>query len=295
MMEMIVPKLYMEFSCKAGACQHNCCRESWEIDVDPDSAERYFQMTGSLGKALKESIVQDNEGYHIRSNEAGSCPLLRPDGLCRLAMELGPDNLCDICALHPRFYELLSGSQWDFELGGMGLCCERTCELLLADEKPLQFCFDEDENKLFNFQEVLAKIAVTLPAKELAFHPNLKKEYVEFVLKALAKTEPIDDEWTKHMEDLQEQADTIYEKMVAAAPHISKGLFDKIYQYILYRQLEQIVNTSTAAVLAFAQLNTEFVWLDSLVTGNLPEALRRWSEQIEYDTENVDLLLRKEL
>ena len=68
-------------------------------------------------------------------------------------------------------------------------------------------------------------------------------------------------------------------------------LFDKIYQYILYRQLEKLARVSATVLVAYAHLNTELVLLDSLITGDLPEALRRWSGQIEYDTDNVDMLL----
>ena len=33
-----------------------------------------------------------------------------------------------------------------------------------------------------------------------------------------------------------------------------------------------------------------FIALTAAATGDLPEAVRRWSEQIEYDTDNVALL-----
>ena len=34
-----------------------------------------------------------------------------------------------------------------------------------------------------------------------------------------------------------------------------------------------------------------YIFLESVVTGDLAETIRRWSEQIEYDDDNVDLLL----
>lgn len=33
--------------------------------------------------------------------------------------------------------------------------------------------------------------------------------------------------------------------------------------------------------------------METALHGNLEEALRRWSEQIEYDTDNVDWLLER--
>ena len=71
---------------------------------------------------------------------------------------------------------------------------------------------------------------------------------------------------------------------------VDSGRFNRIFHYILYRQLEQAAGQGTAQVLSFAYLNTDFILLSGLATGNLAEALRRWSEQIEYDPDNVSLL-----
>ena len=38
---------------------------------------------------------------------------------------------------------------------------------------------------------------------------------------------------------------------------------------------------------------TDFIFMETALHGNLEEALRRWSEQIEYDTDNVDWLLER--
>ena len=289
MMEMIIPEIYTRFYCKAGSCKHSCCKESWEIDVDEATAEYYFQVTGKLGKMLKENISQNKEGYHIKENSKGICPFLRQDGLCRLVAELGEDSLCDICALHPQFYEVLP--EKDLELGGVGLCCERTCELLLENTKPLEFCFDEAEDQLFTFEELLEKLGILLKKAELRFQPNTEKQYVQWVLECLGKTEPLDEQWTTHITDLQKRVDEIRAKLASTIATLPLEIFTKIYQYILYRQLEQLGKVSLSALMAYAHLNTEFVLLDSLITGDLPEALRRWSGQIEYDTDNVDMLL----
>ena len=49
---------------------------------------------------------------------------------------------------------------------------------------------------------------------------------------------------------------------------------------------------AAAAVARYAQDAAQFVFLTAAVSGDLPEALRRWSEQTEYSTENVDLLMQ---
>ena len=47
------------------------------------------------------------------------------------------------------------------------------------------------------------------------------------------------------------------------------------------------------AVRAYARRSTDFIFMETALHGNLEEALRRWSEQIEYDTDNVDWLLER--
>ena len=285
----LVPDFYKKFLCKAGECQHTCCQK-WIIDVDEKSAQKYFQQPGTLGEALRKNIVKDEEGYYIQLNKDGFCPFLQKNGLCHLIIELGEDSLCDICAAHPRFYEYFQGEKEDIELGGVGMCCEATCELLLATEAPLQFCL-EGEAKPLNFAQVLEKIEVELP-EVATYAPKTDPEYLKFVLECLSKTEPIDQEWTKHMEELKKILPQLQPKLEQAASTISIPLFTKIFQYVLYRQLEKSFDISTSVIWSFAQLNMDYIFLESVATGNLPEAARRWSEQIEYDDDNVDLLMQ---
>ena len=60
--------------------------------------------------------------------------------------------------MHPRFFTMLD----DVELCGVGLSCEKTCELLLGDEKDLVFYIEDTEEEL-SFSEVLAVIGLNLP------------------------------------------------------------------------------------------------------------------------------------
>lgn len=283
----IVPDFYKKFLCKAGDCKHTCC-QVWEIDVDADSAEYYFQQEGQLGAALKDNIVQNEEGYYIRLNKEGFCPFLQKDGLCHLIVALGEDSLCNICTEHPRFYEFFQGETEDIELGGVGLCCEATCELLLGNEEPLSFCVEGGAT--LDFTQLLHKIQVELP-DNLIYTPRIDTAYLSFVLACMAQTEPIDEGWTQHIQQLQKMLPQLGEKLVRAVQELSQPVFTKLFHYVLYRQLEKSFNISTSVILAYGQLNMDYMLLASVVNGNLPETVRRWSEQIEYDDENVDLLL----
>ena len=63
-------------------------------------------------------------------------------------------------------------------------------------------------------------------------------------------------------------------------------------QYVLYRSIEHAANVGWRTVLDYAREGVSFVALQDALYGTDPEYLRRWSEQIEYSTENVELLLQ---
>ena len=277
-MREVCPEFYTRFACKASACRHSCCR-GWEIDVDGESAALYGALPGALGEELRAALVEDSAGFHFRLDAEKRCPFLRPDGLCRLILSLGEDALCDICALHPRFF----GELGDFTFAGLGLSCERVCELLLEDEAPLRFlCGGEP----LTLAELLARLGVPGEGERLRFAPPQDAASLAAMLARYGKTEPIDEAWPEEVA-LLENALPALVPAEAAAPR-----FDRILAYILFRQLPRLADTPAERLLAFAQEAAQFVFLLTAQSGDLAEALRRWSEQIEYDTDNVDILLR---
>ena len=65
---------------------------------------------------------------------------------------------------------------------------------------------------------------------------------------------------------------------------------NRFYQYIIYRQLPYLEEFAWADLVAYGQLNTLFVALLGCHSGDLAKAMVDWSEQIEYDTDNVDCI-----
>ncbi|WP_027406320.1 hypothetical protein [Anaerovibrio sp. RM50] len=45
-------------------------------------------------------------------------------------------------------------------------------------------------------------------------------------------------------------------------------------------------------LLIYTDISTEYIFIAAAITGDLSEAIRRWSEQIEYCPENVAMLLK---
>lgn len=289
----IFPTFFPDFRCKAGACRHTCC-QTWEIDIDEDTKDYYQTLKSPLCQELRQWMGTSEDGSTcFRLNEKGYCHFLNKAGLCRLVLELGEDALCDICREHPRFYKYPCGA----ELSGTGLCCERTVEEI-AEHLPLTFeLLDpeaaEQKPMTVTFSQLMDKLLLPLSEEEARFTHDLSPKAVSAMLDAMADTEPIDAAWTKDLSWMQACAEDLVDKAKAYPPKVPAGFWDAIYQYIIYRQLnlaspeDRDQPAVPVSVLArFAAESTLFIYLEAVRTGDPFRAVSRWSEQIEYDTDN---------
>ena len=269
------PSFYPAFRCRADRCRHSCCR-GWEIDVDEQSAARYRKLPGELGDELRRALFSDEEGWHFRLDGEERCPFLEADGLCRLIRRLGEEALCDICALHPRFFEELDAD----ELWGLGLSCEEATALLLG-EKALRFvCGETGEN--LDLAGLLAALGLSVPRETLRYRGEIDEERRREILRRFGKTEPIDEAWPEELKALE------------ASPLPQAGRdedYQRIYEYLLYRQIEKAEERDWESIADYAALSTDFVALWDAQEKDTAGHLRRFSEQIEYSTENVEILM----
>lgn len=272
----IYPDFYQDFCCKADKCQHTCCA-GWEIDIDDATAAKYQQLPGALGELIRQNIQEVDGTWQFRLREGDRCPFLREDGLCELIRRADESILCDICTNHPRFFVTLG----DYELAGVGLSCEKSCELLLADTAMLRLRAENGES--LSLKELLQCLSLPVSDEDLGYQRGMTPEDADFVLAGMQKTEPIDEAWTAQLAQLRSEELALG----ADVPQV----FDRIYQYILYRALEHVPQYGWGTVLSYAQLNTDFIYLAYRLTGQLDESIRRWSEQIEYSTDNVKILM----
>ena len=125
-MEVFYPKYYEKFSCIAAECPDSCCKE-WSVDIDPQAAAFYRQLSGDLGDRLRQ-VLQDTEDGTIMTIENGHCPMWRADGLCRIQAELGHDALCKVCREFPR----LTHDYGDFTELGLELSCPEAARIILS-------------------------------------------------------------------------------------------------------------------------------------------------------------------
>lgn len=282
------PDFYDDFRCLAAACRHSCC-VGWEIDVDEDTLRYYQSIPGGLGDELRRQIEAEPTP-HFRLTPDERCPFLRGDGLCRLIVMLGEDSLCDICALHPRFFNDYPGRT---EMG-LGLCCEEAARLLTEGSGPLRFLAesdgegDESPTPLLELREQIFRIlsddsrsltarmdsALALMGQRLP--PFDAKETAAFFL----SLERMDEGWTKLLEALA----------VPPAPQLEPRLNDvryaRIAAYLVYRHFAAAGSErEAAAVLQFCFLAVRLV---CALQPHSADALRLFSAEIEYSDENIE-------
>ena len=275
-MSVWYPDFYPAFRCRAADCLHSCCR-GWEIDVDEKSARRYRRQTGELGEALRDALYADEEGWHFRLDGQERCPLLEPDGLCRLIRELGEEALCDICALHPRFFQEIGAD----ELWGLGLSCEAVTALLLEREELRFLCGQTGETA--DLAGLLERLGLPLRTELLRYTPRIDGERRRELLERFRNTEPIDAAWPRELKALERGP-----LPEAADP----AAYQRIFEYLFFRQIEKLEEEGAEPTAAYAAAMTDLLVLWDALEPDRAGHLRRLSEQIEYSTENVQRLMR---
>ena len=294
----LYPTFYHTFQCKADQCHHTCCQK-WTIDVDEETAKLYQTLPTPLGEDLRKFMTVDDEGYYFMfSDKQPTCPLLREDGLCRVVLELGEDSLCDTCHMHPRFYKYIE----DLELCGVGLSCEESVEKLLATEgDQLLFTIEDDDGEFTAedhpvLENIFDLLALGINPAICQFTLNHSIHYCQELVTIYKKTEPIDEEWTNqlaHLEAMLSSTTASTTMDLLKVDTIDVSALNKVYQYILYRQIDMLAEYSLESLVRYAFDATVFIALLTHQFGNLPEQIRRWSEQIEYDEDNVAFLFNE--
>ena len=280
------PDFYDDFHCLAAACRHSCC-VGWEIDVDGDSLDYYQSIAGELGEELRRQIALE-PSPHFRLGEDERCPFLQQDGLCRLICELGEDSLCDICALHPRFFNDYPGRRE----AGLGLCCEEAARLLTEGEGPLRFLTesdgegDETPTPLLKLREkiftILADETQTLTARMDGALGLLGQRLPAFDGEATAAffltLERMDESWTALLKKL--------EPTPQLEPRLSRTRYARLAAYLVYRHFAAAESEVEAA--RRLQFCFHAVRLVCALEPHSSDALRLFSAEIEYSDENVE-------
>lgn len=295
-MKLVYPGYYEEFKCIAGRCRHTCCI-GWEIDIDEGSLCRYEKLDGEFGQKVRCSISYEGSP-HFLLKKGDRCPFLNEDNLCDMILNLGEESLCEICTYHPRFRNFFS----DCEEIGLGLCCEAAAELIIKDNESFYLCnfdlsddsyTDEERELLFlreelfgiikeeafpieeRFERLFSRVSVTLPDKALS-------EWCDVFL----SLERLDDSWTDVLIKLK------------SAQNIEITASDKeqenLATYFLYRYIATAKSFSDIQKCSFfAVLSVKMICAAGAVLGDICEAARMYSGEVEYSEENLFEIMEK--
>lgn len=296
-MKLIAPDYYPTFRCIADKCRHSCCI-GWEIDIDPETRERYRHVSGTFGERLNASI-EDGEVSSFRLDEHERCPMLNPSGLCDLITELGEAHLCQICADHPRFRSFFTDRT---ELG-LGLCCEAAARLILTRATPMRLITLEDDSESAVLPEDEAELLAL--RDELIALMQDDSQPLQTRLDALLETVHFtipDRDWAAVYHGL-ERLDPAWEACLDALqpfghpPHVFEPALTQFAVYMLYRHLpgaledEDVPGRVAFCVLSVRVLAALCAAKPDCTMAELIEFARMYSAEIEYSEDNIAALL----
>ena len=294
----VYPDYYPAFRCIAGACKHSCCI-GWEIDIDRQSLAGYAAMSGPLGDRLRQNISADDPPHFVLG-PGERCPFLNENNLCDLILAGGEGLLCQICDDHPRFRNFLPGR---CEIG-LGLCCEGAAQLILSQTQPIQLICegetgetDPDAAALLELrQQAFAivqdrSLSIDRRMDKLlllcqACEPGHPADWADVLL----ELERLDENWTALLEALAREGKT------APSPDISDVPWEQLLMYFLYRHfLTAWEDGDVGSKAGFAVLSVRLL---RCLKGLFPqmaltELARMYSAEVEYSTENLDILFEE--
>ena len=115
----------------------------------------------------------------------------------------------------------------------------------------------------------------------------LNEDKIEEILDIFYITEPIDSNWKNEVllikRNYPDYLNNLDEQFIKK--------FELIYQYILFRQLELTLDYGVKKIVDYAIYSIIFIMLYANSFHDDIEAVRRWSEQIEYNEDNIDIIL----
>lgn len=142
-MNRFEPVYYSNFKCIANKCKDNCCI-GWEIDIDNNTLDKYKSIKGEFGKRIRSGITKCNNTHCFKLDEKERCVFLNENNLCDIIINLGEENLCQICTDHPRYInEYLHITEY-----GIGTACEEVCRIILSQQEPVYLVDSETKEEI---------------------------------------------------------------------------------------------------------------------------------------------------
>lgn len=297
-MKLIAPSYYNHFSCIADKCKHSCCI-GWEIDIDDQTMEYYKSLSGNFGKRLRDNIETTEDIPHFKLLKDERCPFLNNNNLCDIILELGENNLCQICSDHPRFRNFFN----DRTEVGLGLCCEEAARIILTYKEKVKLVEinAKEENKDLSDEEIAFfklrnDIFTLLQNRTKTIDQRISDIIKSYDIYIPEKTysnwsdiylslERLDDIWTNKLLALKE--------LCSYKEQPDELAYEQLLVYFIYRHLaDGLYDGRIKQRIAFAILSLKIIREISCVCGDdITQIARLYSSEIEYSDENIDTLL----
>lgn len=316
--KVFVPTYFDKFKCIADKCPDTCCI-GWEVDIDPETAERYSSIGGELGKKIREHLVRDEDGCDIFTLSNGDrCPFLNSCKLCEIQLEAGENVLSKTCTLFPRFFDDFGKIR---EMG-LGLGCPEAARIILEDNDPFSLTYyeecadsveDIDEDFLGELIELRAKMFTVLEDDNLNFRKkteivlNLARDFqknldgeafddtiqnrdFDFCIAILENMEYISDERKSFVKNLRNL------KLSKNAFKLYRSDFEKMLKYYTFRYLLKavydydVLTKVKYGVFACIVISRIYDYLDFPDFEARVKMMYSYSKEVEYSDINMDLL-----
>lgn len=176
--KILEPQCFKHFQCLASACSDNCCT-GWDVVVDKATYDIYQRCPDKVLQPMfhKHIIVNADsisESSHtpyakIAMNDY-VCPFFTEDRLCIIQKTLDEEALSITCDTYPRTINNVDG------VLERSLCvsCPRAAELVLLNEKPMQFDSNETVVRLRNNQIPVLNTGDDVNAKPYRYFQEIR-------------------------------------------------------------------------------------------------------------------------
>ena len=301
-MKIFAPGYYEKFKCIADKCKNNCCI-GWEIDIDDKSYAKYESLDSEVRERIIKTVESSDSQRFFKLSKNGRCKNLDNKGLCKIISELGEEYLCDICRLHPRYFNDLSYGRE----AGLGMVCEEAARIILEDDG-LFSLHEIGENALLtpkidypeakelrdeivslilqgglSFEEKLARIEA---AYGVSYSLHTEREWIAL----FASLEILDSAWYKLLKNAAKKA---------PASDLSEFniYFERFLVYLVYRHVSAARSYENLLArlgfsLALVGITATVLKREKRVTKKrLFEVIRLLSSEIEYSEDNTDEII----
>ncbi|KQL47281.1 hypothetical protein AN963_16505 [Brevibacillus choshinensis] len=130
-----------QFQCIGSSCEDTCCA-GWSVTIDKATYKKYKKIkVPGMAKKLDKVVTRnrmnptDNNYARMSMSDCKSCPMLSPDLLCEIQLQLGEEYLSSTCASYPRVTNIVNGN---YEMSA-NLSCPEAARLALLNPEPMEF------------------------------------------------------------------------------------------------------------------------------------------------------------